>query len=67
MDAKIKVSLEFTISGSGLEDAFEEYDELTVVGMLSELIDKSIAVDDVKVQLLEGPNTLEDYDAISDS
>jgi len=66
MDAKIKVTLEFKISGSGLEEAFEEYDELNVEGMLAELIDKTIAVDDVKVQLIEGPSTLEDYDRISE-
>jgi hypothetical protein len=63
-DAKIKVMLEFSVSGSGLEDALAEYDELTVEGMLREMLDKSIACDEINVSVVEGPNTLEDYDSI---
>jgi len=63
-DAKIKVTLEFSVSGSGLEDALAEYDELTVEGMLREMLDKSIACDEINVSVVEGPNTLEDYDSI---
>ena len=62
MDVKIKVSLEFSISEGGLEDAFDEYDELTVGGLLHELLDKSIACDDIVAKVVEGPNTLEEYD-----
>lgn len=65
-DAKIKINLEFSITGPGLEDALVEYDELTVAGMLRELLDKSIACDDISVDVVAGPNTLEDYDAITD-
>jgi hypothetical protein len=54
--------LQFTISGTSLEDALAEYDELTVEGLLREIVDKAIAVDGIKAQVLEGPNTLEDYD-----
>ena len=64
MDAKIKVNLEFTVSGAGLEEALAEYDELTVEGMLREILDKSIACDDISVHVSEGPNSLEDYDAL---
>jgi len=64
-DAKIKVNLEFAVSGSGLEDALAEYDELTVEGMLREMLDKAIACDDISVAVVEGPNTLEDYDELS--
>ena len=64
MDAKIKVSLEFRVSGSGLEEALVEYDELTVEGMLREMLDKQIACDDISVHVVEGPNNLEDYDAL---
>jgi len=62
MDVKIKAVLQFTISGDALEGALSEYDELTVEGLLKEVLDKSIACDAIKVQVLEGPNTLEDYD-----
>jgi len=63
MDVKIKASLSFTVSGSSLEDALAEYDELTVVGLVREIMDKAIACDEIEVQVLEGPNTLEDYDS----
>ena len=62
MDVKIKANLQFTISGPSLEDAFAEYDEITVEGLLREILDKAIACDAIKVQIVEGPNTLEDYD-----
>ncbi len=62
MNVKIKATLEFSISGSALEDALAEYDELTVAGMLREVLDKAVACDDIQVNVVEGPNTLEDYD-----
>ncbi len=62
MDVKIKLAVEFSITGSGLEDAFDEFDELTVEGLLRELLDKSVACDDIVVKVVEGPNTLEEYD-----
>jgi hypothetical protein len=62
MDVKIKVSLEFSVSESGLEDALDEYDELTVEGLVAELLDKSIACDDIVVKVIDGPNNLEEYD-----
>ncbi|MEE3326402.1 MAG: hypothetical protein VX252_09090 [Myxococcota bacterium] len=63
MDARIKVSLEFSISESGLEDALDEYDELSVEGLISEIVDKSVACDDIVAKVTEGPNNLEEYDA----
>ncbi|MAI79998.1 MAG: hypothetical protein CL917_13715 [Deltaproteobacteria bacterium] len=63
MDARIKVSLEFSISESGLEDAMDEYDELNVEGLIAEIVDKSIACDDIVAKVTEGPNNLEEYDA----
>lgn len=62
MDVKIKVEFEFKVSGTGLEDALAEYDELTVEGLLKEILDKSIACDDISTKMIEGPNTLEEYD-----
>ena len=41
MDVNIKVSVGFRVSESSLEDALAEYDELTVEGLLREIIDKA--------------------------
>jgi len=62
MDVRIKTTLEFTVSGSALEDAMAEFDELTVSGLIREILDKAIACDDIRVEVLEGPKTLEEYD-----
>ncbi len=63
MDVRIKTNIEFTVSGSSLEDALAEYDEITVQGLLQEILDKAIACDDIQVVVSEGPNTLEEYDS----
>ena len=65
MDVKIKTAVEFTVSGNGLEDALAEYDELTVVGLLREILDKSIACDEISVKVVEGPNSLEEFDQLN--
>jgi len=62
MEIRIKASMEFAVSESGLEDALAEYDEITVAGLLKEALDKAIACDDIRVAVTEGPNTLEEYD-----
>lgn len=62
MDVRIKANVGFTVSGGALEDAMAEYDELTVIGLLREIIDKAVACDDIQIEVLEGPNTLEEYD-----
>jgi hypothetical protein len=63
MNVRIRASLGFTLSGSSLEDALAEYDELTVSGLLREILDKAVACDDIQVEVVEGPNTLEEYDS----
>jgi hypothetical protein len=62
MDVRIKAAVQFTVSGSSLEDGMAEYDELTVTGLIREILDKAIACDEITVQVVEGPNTLEEYD-----
>jgi hypothetical protein len=62
MEIRIKASVEFAVTESGLEDALAEYDEITVEGLLQEMLDKAIACDDIQVKVTEGPNTLEEYD-----
>jgi hypothetical protein len=64
MDVKIKATVTFTVSESALEDALAEYDELTVVGLLREILDKAIACDEIHTGVEEGPNTLEEYDQL---
>jgi len=63
MDVRIKATVSFSIAGSALEDSLAEYDELTVEGLVREIIDKAIACDDIRIELVDGPNTLEEYDA----
>jgi hypothetical protein len=63
MDVRIKATVSFSIGGQALEDALAEYDELTVSGLLREILDKAIACDAIQVEVVEGPNTLEEYDS----
>ena len=65
MDVKIKVSVAFSVSSGALEDALAEFDELTVEGLLREIVDKAIAADEILAKVEEGPNTLEEYDQIA--
>ncbi len=67
MDVKIKATIYFSVSSGALEDALAEFDELTVEGLLREVIDKAIASDDILAKVEEGPNTLEEYDQLASS
>jgi len=63
-DIRIKVALEFTISESDLEDGLAEYDELSVDSLVSQILDKSLAVDEIDCKVVEGPNNLEEVDEL---
>lgn len=63
-DIKIKLALEFSISESDLEDGLAEYDELSVDSLISQILDKSIAVDGIDCKIVEGPNNLEEVDEL---
>ena len=63
-DIKIKLSLEFKIAESDLEDGLAEYDELSVESLIAQILDKSIAIDEIDCKVQEGPNTLEDVDEL---
>jgi predicted hydrocarbon binding protein len=65
MEVKIKLNISITVSGSSLEEAMAEYDEITVEGLFREIIDKAIACDEVTCKVEEGPNDLEQYDSMS--
>jgi len=62
MSTRIKATVEFTINEGALEDALAEYDEITVEGALREILDKAVACDNIEIKVVEGPNTLEEYD-----
>ena len=64
MAVTIKVQVEMSVEESGLEDALAEYDELTVDQLVAQILDKQIALEAINVQVIEGPNSLEDYDKI---
>jgi hypothetical protein len=64
MNVRIKAVVEFTVAGSALEDAMAEYDELFVSGLIQEVLDKAIACEAIEVKVIEGPNTLEEYDQV---
>jgi hypothetical protein len=67
MNVKIKLSVQFNVSDNSLEDAMAEYDELTVEGLVREIIDKAIACDEITTKVEDGPNTLEEYDRMTSS
>jgi hypothetical protein len=64
MPIDIKINLTLSIEETALEDALEEYDELTVGEMVKQVLDKGIALEDLKVEVVSGPNTLEEYDKL---
>ena len=65
MDVSIKLNVTFKVSDSGLEDAMAEFDELTVSGLIREIIDKAIACDEITAEVEVGPNNLEEFDQLS--
>jgi hypothetical protein len=65
MSVTIKMALEITVSDTALEDAMAEFDELSVEGLIREILDKAIACDAVIARVDEGPNTLEEYDQLT--
>ena len=67
MDVNIRLSVSFRISESALEDALAEFDEISVEGLIREIIDKAVAADEIVAKVEEGPNTLEELDSIKGS
>jgi hypothetical protein len=63
-DIKIKLAIEFSISESDLEDGLAEYDELSVDSLIAQVLDKSLAVDEINCKIVEGPNNLEEVDEL---
>ncbi len=65
MPIDIKLNVTLSLDESALEDALSEFDELTVNELVKQVLDKAIALDGVEAVVLEGPNTLEEYDKFS--
>ena len=65
MDVTIKATVNFTVSDSSMEDALAEFDELTMEGLIREILDKSVACDEISVKVVEGPNSLEEFDQLN--
>ena len=65
MAVKIRATIEFNVSDSAMEDALAEFDEITVEGLLREVLDKAVACDEIRTKIDEGPNTLEEFDQIA--
>jgi len=65
MDVTIKATVNFTVSDSSMEDALAEFDELTVEGLICEILDKSVACEEISVKVVEGPNSLEEFDQLN--
>lgn len=63
-DIKLKVAIEFAIAESDLEDGLAEYDELSVSSLLAQILDKSLAIDEINCTVVEGPNNLEEVDEL---
>ena len=49
MPIQITLQIKLALEESALEDALEEYDELTVSEMVKQVLDKAIALEDVDV------------------
>jgi len=65
IDLKLQVNL--SLEESALEDALAEYDELTVNELVSQVLDKAIAIDTIQVRVLEGPTSLEEWDKLKEA
>ena len=67
MPIDIKIEVNLAVDEEDLEDAMAEFDELSVSNLVCQILDKSIALDTVEARVLQGPDTLEDYDAASEA
>jgi hypothetical protein len=67
MAIDIKLMVQLSLDEAEFEDAMAEYDEVTVAELIKQVLDKAIALDRVEAEVLEGPNTLEEYDEVRES
>lgn len=63
MGIDVKLQVKLSLDEGALEDALAEFDEITVTEMVKQVLDKAIALDGVECEVIEGPNTLDEFDA----
>lgn len=64
MPIDLKLEIQLSLEESALEDALAEYDELSVSELMHQVLDKAIALDSIQVRVVEGPKSLEEWDAL---
>ncbi len=62
MAIDITLQVKLSMEEQDLEDAMAEFDEIDVGKLISQILDKSIALDSVSADVTSGPKSLEDYD-----
>ena len=63
MGIDVKLQVKLSLDEAALEDDLAEFDEITVTEMVKQVLDKAIALDGVECEVIEGPNTLDEFDA----
>ncbi|HTO06930.1 MAG TPA: hypothetical protein VMR50_02670 [Myxococcota bacterium] len=66
MAIDITLQIKLSVEESSLEDALAEYDELTVSALVTQILDKAIALEHIETEIKAGPNSLEEYDKVRD-
>jgi hypothetical protein len=66
MPIDIKLQVSISLEESALEDALEEYDEISVAELVRQVLDKAIALEAISADVIEGPSTLEEFDKLQD-
>lgn len=64
MAIDITLEVKLSVEEASLEDALAEFDELTVSSLVSQVLDKAIALERVEVSVNKGPNSLEEFDKL---
>lgn len=64
MPIDIKLQVSISLEESSLEDALEEYDEISVAELVRQVLDKAIALEAISADVIEGPSTLEEFDKL---
>ena len=67
MAIEITLQVRLSVEESALEDALAEFDELTVSSLVTQVLDKAIALEHIVVEMEPGPNSLEEYDKVREA
>ena len=67
MAIEITLQVRLSVEESALEDALAEFDELTVSSLVTQVLDKAIALERIDVEVKAGPNSHEQYDKVREA